>query len=136
MRNHVLALVALSVVTPAAAADLVCHVTRRVSDGVPEDPRGYIEKYKPSVRVVEVGSKAKVARCSFSPSEGKVTCDWYEVDRVEVAPRGPLGLVNIRKYYVFRQQFDVQVFYDGKERTVIENNGRGGIAWGTCESAP
>ena len=36
----------------------------------------------------------------------------------------------IKKYYVFRSQFDVQVFSD---LSFLENNGRGDIAYGKCE---
>ena len=62
--------------------------------------------------------------CSFSPSVHEVTCDRYEVDKIVFDEK-----VNIRKYYAFRSQFDVQVFSD---LHFVENNGRGGIAFGKC----
>ena len=60
----------------------------------------------------------------FAMSAGKITCDSYDVDRVEVDP-----VVRIKKFYVFGSQFDVQLFPD---LTFVENNGRGGIAFGRC----
>jgi hypothetical protein len=65
-----------------------------------------------------------VERCSFAPSENKVTCDRYPIDRIEVDRN-----VNIKKFYLFRSQFDVQLF---SNLTVVENNGRGGVAFGIC----
>ncbi len=41
----------------------------------------------------------------------------------------PARRSRIKKFYVFRSQFDVQVYPD---LSFIENNGRGGIAFGTC----
>jgi len=35
----------------------------------------------------------------------------------------------IRKYYLFRSQFDVQLYPDS---SFIENNGRGSVAYGKC----
>lgn len=37
--------------------------------------------------------------------------------------------VKIKKYYLFRSQFDVQLFPD---LSFLENNGRGSIAYGQC----
>jgi len=66
-----------------------------------------------------------LSRCSFAPSQGKVTCDRYKVDRVEVDP-----VVKLKKFYVFRSQFNPQIFTN---LTFIEDNGRGTIAFGKCE---
>ncbi len=75
--------------------------------------------------VIEDEKAPFVERCSFAPSANKVTCDRYPIDRIEVD-----GNVNIKKFYLFRSQFDVQLFSD---LTVVENNGRGGVAFGTCK---
>lgn len=66
-----------------------------------------------------------LSRCSFVQSAGRVTCDTYPLDRMEVAA----GYVDIVKYYYFRGQFDLQIF-DGS--SFVENNGRGSIASGNC----
>lgn len=66
-----------------------------------------------------------LSRCSFVQSEGRVTCDTYPLDRMEVAA----GYVDIVKYYYFRGQFDLQIFNGS---SFVENNGRGSIASGNC----
>ena len=53
-----------------------------------------------------------------------MTCDRYPMDKVVLDEN-----VKIKKYYLFRSQFDVQLFAD---LLFIENNGRGGIAFGRC----
>lgn len=66
-----------------------------------------------------------LSRCSFSPSQGKVTCDTYKVDHVEIDTN-----INARKYYLFNSQCNFQIFSD---LTCVEDNGRGGIQFGECE---
>ena len=83
-----------------------------------------IEQGKFSVNIRH-DKKSDIERCSFSPSQNKVTCDKYQVDRVEVDK-----WVGIKKFYFFKGQFDVQLFPD---MSFIENNGRGGISYGKCE---
>ena len=80
-----------------------------------------VEKGQFSVLVEEKGDSAFLSRCSFTPSAQKVTCDRYEVDKIVFDEN-----VKIKKYYVLRSHFDVQVFSD---LSFIENNGRGGIAF-------
>ena len=77
-----------------------------------------------SVLIEDQGEKSFLSRCSFVQSAGKVTCDRYEVDKVVIDKNA-----KIKKYYVFRSHFDVQLFTN---LTFIENNGRGGIAYGKC----
>lgn len=84
----------------------------------------FIRNLKPYTTVFD-DKKPKVERCSFSPSQNRNTCDTYEVDRVEHDSN-----VNIKKLYVFRSQFDVQIF---KDMSYIENNGRGGFQVGKCK---
>jgi len=83
-----------------------------------------IEKGQFSVLVEEKGVSAFLSRCSFTPSAQKVTCDRYEVDKTVFDEN-----VKIKKYYVLRSHFDVQVFSD---LSFVENNGRGGVAFGKC----
>lgn len=75
--------------------------------------------------IVEDEKKAFVERCSFVASANRVTCDRYKVDPV-VADKN----VDLKKFYLFRSQFDVQIFRD---LSFIENNGRGGLAYGVCK---
>lgn len=83
-----------------------------------------IKKGQFSTRVEELPEGTFLSRCSFALSDGKVTCDRYKVDRVEHDRR-----VSIKKYYVFRAQFDFQIF---SNLTSLENNGRGSIQFGQC----
>lgn len=109
-----------------AKENLVCTVEAKTDMGRPL-PSDELARGRFSVRVaIAASGAAELARCSFAPSTGKVTCDWYEVDRVEFDPA-----VKHRKFYVFRSQFDVQVFADN---SFVENNGRGGVAFGRCVS--
>lgn len=57
--------------------------------------------------------------------KNEITCDRYPVDRVDIDPH-----VKIKKMYVFRSQFNVQIFPD---LSFIEDMGRGIISFGTCE---
>lgn len=107
----------------AAAAEYDCKVTKKVGSENTYTAH-QIEKGQFSVKVEESGGGAFVSRCSFSPSANKVTCDRYQVDKVVFDENA-----KIKKYYVFRSQFDVQLFSD---LSFIENNGRGDIAYGKC----
>jgi|TARA_B110000879_G_C10690952_1_gene325360 hypothetical protein len=66
-----------------------------------------------------------MSRCSFQKSAGTVTCDTYNIDKVAIAS----GFVDIKKYYYFSGQFDLQIFNNYE---FVENNGRGSIATGIC----
>ena len=117
-------LLALSVSGLAEAVEYDCKVGKKV-----ESESSYstqqVEKGQYSVKIEESGSGAFVSRCSFSPIAGKVTCDRYQVDKVVFDDN-----VKIKKYYVFKSQFDVQIFPD---LLFVENNGRGGIVYGKCQ---
>jgi hypothetical protein len=106
--------------------NLECTVTSKFSMG-----RRYsddeLARFKFTVRLVGAAQPVRVERCSFAQSAGRVTCDGYTVDRIERD-----AAVGHRKYYVFRSQYDLQVFADMK---FIENNGRGDVAVGACVSA-
>jgi hypothetical protein len=100
-----------------------CKVTRKIGlDNIVSG--GELKKWKFSVKIHD-NSKPELERCSFIPSQNKVTCDRYTVDRVEVDK-----FVGIKKFYYFTGQFDVQLYPDMK---FVENNGRGGISYGMCE---
>lgn len=77
-----------------------------------------------AVKIVDSGDRATLSRCSFTPIEGRVTCDDYEVDYI--AQDNNIG---VKKYYVFNSQFDIQLFAN---MFFVENNGRGNIGYGTC----
>ena len=74
--------------------------------------------------VEEVEKATYVSRCDFQKSVGKVTCDRYKMDKMVFDE-----FVNIKKYYLFKSQYDFQLYDD---LTFVENNGRGGISYGIC----
>ena len=100
-----------------------CKVTRKF-DFQSEVTPSIIQKYQYTVRIKDT-SKPELERCSFTPSQNRVTCDRYTVDRVETDK-----FVGIKKFYYFTGQFDVQLYPDMR---FVENNGRGGISYGVCE---
>jgi|SRR6476469_4649550 len=107
----------------AAAVEYDCNVAKKV-DSEASYTAQQLEKGKFSVKIEEAGEATFVSRCSFTPSSSKVTCDRYQVEKVVFDEN-----VKIKKYYVFRSQCDVQLFPD---LSFLENNGRGGIAYGKC----
>jgi len=109
--------------TIAQAVEYNCTITRKLSSEH-EYTSQEISKGQFSIFIEENRGPSYLSRCSFSRSADKVTCDRYEVDKVSLDKN-----VNIKKYYVFRSHFDVQLF---PNLTIIENNGRGGIAFGKC----
>ena len=123
MRLSLLLLVALLSPYLALAVEYNCNVEKKL-----DSERMYtaeqVEKGQFSVKIEESGSGTFVSRCSFSPSTNRVTCDRYQGDKVMFDEN-----LKIKKYYVFRSQFDVQLFPD---LSFVENNGRGGIAYGKC----
>ena len=84
-----------------------------------------LEKWKFSVRVKESPQQTTVSRCSFSTSAGRVTCDDYQVDKIEIDQN-----IDAKKYYVFASQYDFQIFSTMES---VENNGRGSVQYGKCE---
>lgn len=114
----------LLVAESAIAVEYRCTFDQKVSrDFVYTEAQ--LRKEDPSLLIEEDGGAAFVSRCSPAPSQGgRTTCDRYKADRVELDEN-----VKIKKFYFFNSQFDVQLYPDLK---VIENNGRGGIAFGRC----
>jgi hypothetical protein len=107
----------------ATAVEYDCAVEKKIDSENTYTP-DQIDKYQYSVKVEKGKEGAFLSRCSFSLVENKVTCDRYRVDRVVFDEHA-----KIKKYYAFRSQFDVQLF---PNLLFVENNGRGGIAYGQC----
>lgn len=107
----------------ANATEFKCKVAKKL-----DDERQYtdeqLSKGNFSALIEEKGSEAFVSRCSHSPSDEKVTCDRYKVDKIAFDEH-----IKSKKFYVFRSQFDIQLF---SNLSFIENNGRGGISYGKC----
>jgi hypothetical protein len=110
---------------PASAAVLECLAVRSVGPNY-QATEEHLAKYKPRVLIEETVAGATLSRCSFSDSTQRDSCDTYKVDRIAFDENR-----KIKKFYVFSSQFDVQVF---ASMTFVENNGRGGIAFGRCEA--
>ncbi len=121
--KKLLSLLLLPISSVVYSSTYDCKVTRKF-DFQSEIPSTIIQKYQYSVRIKDT-PKSELERCSFTPSQNRVTCDRYTVDRVETDK-----FVGIKKFYYFNGQFDVQLYPDMK---FVENNGRGGISYGTCE---
>ena len=115
------------VANQAFAVEYYCEATKRINS-----ENEYLEEDIMRFKLEEVGNKAFLSRCSFSPSEGKETCDRYEVDHIErypVTDGETLEKVFIVKYYYFRGHLDFQIF---PNMSFAENNGRKGIQFGKC----
>jgi len=121
---HLLLAVTLALASlPCLGVEYSCNITRKL-DSERDYPADMLAKYQYSVRIEEGPRGTFVSRCSYSSSEKKVTCDRYQMDKVVFDQN-----VKIKKYYLFSSQFDVQLFPD---LSVVENNGRAGLAFGTC----
>lgn len=107
-----------------AAAEYDCIVEKKI-DSENMYTSHQIEKGKFSVKIEDNGGDAFASRCSFSASANNATCDRYQIDKVVFDEK-----VKIKKYYVFLPQYDVQLFSD---LSFVENNGRGGVAYGKCQ---
>lgn len=105
----------------AFAVEYYCTAVKKVGFGM-DYSQEQLDKGQFGTRVEEEGDVAYLSRCSFSPSAGEITCDRYQVDRIERD--------GIKKYYHFRSQFNFQIFQNLKS---IEDDGRGGIQFGKCE---
>jgi len=106
-------------------ATFKCSVTKKINS-----ERTYskerLSKYRYSVIIEDNGSKDSFfSRCSYSPIAKKDTCDRYKVDKIANDTN-----VNIKKYYIFQSQFNVQIF---KNLSFVEDNGRADIAFGKCK---
>jgi hypothetical protein len=120
----IISITLLFAASEASSNELYCRVTDKYDfEKIYSDAE--IDGLKFSAQIEEYGDKAFVSRCSYSTSQGKVTCDRYEVDRIEYDEN-----INIKKYYIFSSQYNIQIFYENL--LFIEDNGRGGISYGNC----
>lgn len=101
-----------------------CPATKKV-DFEHEWSQAGLDKWQHSTRVEEVDGTTYLSRCSYSMIAGEVTCDRYQVDRIEYEQN-----VKIKKYYHFSSHFNFQIFSD---LSSLEDNGRGSIQFGKCE---
>ncbi len=108
----------------ASATEFYCKASRKMN-GEQTYTAEDLKNWKFATKVEQQGNEAFLSRCSHSRVEEKVTCDRYEVDRIEFDQN-----VKIKKYYVFESQFNLQIF---SNMTYLEDNGRGGITYGRCE---
>jgi hypothetical protein len=107
----------------AISADFRCDVERKFDTERIYSP-SHIGRYQFTVLVQDRGDVPVISRCSLSQKSQKITCDSYNADKVVVDEN-----IRVKKFYVFRSQFDVQIF---KDLTFVENNGRGSVAYGKC----
>lgn len=108
----------------ASAVEYYCVATKKTYASR-EFTKADLKKYQFATKVEDLGEEAYLSRCSYVPSEKKVTCDRYKVDRIEVDV-----YAKIKKYYVFHHQFNFQLF---SSLAGIEDDGRGGIQFSKCE---
>jgi len=130
--SFLLGIFTLSFYDSAFAVTYYCEATKKVDSEI-EYSEEDIKKYKYANKLEDMGNKAFISRCSFTLSAKKVTCDRYEVDHIERSPLWNLKTLKddtfIKKYYYFYGQLDFQLFPD---LSFVENDGRGGIAFGKC----
>lgn len=108
----------------AHAVEYDCTVEKKInSERTYTDE--HLKKFQFSVKIKENAGVSYVSRCSCESEEEGITCDEYEANEVIFDERA-----KIKKFYMFRPQFDMQVFSDF---SFVENNGRGTIAYGKCK---
>lgn len=115
----------LSALTNTFANTYVCTPNFQSVMGKPAANTDFVVKHKPFTKVFESNGSIKIQRCSIPFGEDTHTCDTYDSDRFERDTN-----VNIQKFYVFKSQYDIQIFSD---LSYIDNNGRGGFLIGKCK---
>ncbi len=120
----IFALILFMMTNFAHAFTYECRVTKKLGEHNVATESD-LKKWQFSVKIYDT-SQPELERCSFSTRTNRVDCDRYVVDRVVFDQN-----INLKKFYHFSSQFDVQLFRD---LSFIENNGRGGIAFGKCET--
>ena len=106
------------------AVEYNCLVEKKFNSEITYTPQD-LKKQKFSVKIEDNNKNSYLSRCSYSTIKSKVTCDRYKVDKIVFDEH-----VKIKKYYIFSSHFDVQLY---PNMTFVENNGRGDIAYGTCQ---
>lgn len=112
---------------PAEASIYTCRIEKKI-DRDYEYSSDQIKNGDFSINVEERENETFAYRCSYVLSKGEATCDKYLIDRTEITKT--LDNRIFKKFYYFRGQFDIQIFPD---LTFLENNGRGGVAYGICQ---
>ena len=79
----------------------------------------FIKNHKPSIKIFD---EDLIERCHISNLQKERICETFSIDRVEKEN-------DIKKFYVFNFQYDIQIFPD---LSFMANNGRGGIEIGEC----
>ncbi|WP_225413195.1 hypothetical protein [Stigmatella hybrida] len=122
-----LLLILLMTVPLSAVADIYeCKVTRKVY-ATGEDSPADLKKWQPStILEINQSSPSYASRCAYSTIAKKVTCDRYEMDRVDVDPN-----VGHIKMYRFTSQMTVQLFAN---LNFMEDMGRGIVSFGKCKA--
>lgn len=108
----------------ASAVEYYCVAFKKV-DSDREYLKNELRKSQFATKLEDLGSEAYLSRCSYSLSEKEVTCDRYKVDKIEYD-----SIAKIKKYYVFRNQFNFQLF---PNLVGIEDNGRGSVQFSKCK---
>lgn len=122
--------VALLLLLPAAvlAQTYACTVEKRY-DLRRAYTREQTKKGQFSVRLAEERNSATLRRCAFESKRRKISCDTpLPADRIEFD-----ATTKRKKFYFFASQAEMQLFSDLR---FVDNNGRGGISFGTCSVAP
>ncbi len=118
---------AVALITSLAAAPeptLRCDATQKMDPNGPWDA-DRLREGQWHVLLDDSSDPVIISRCSFAPSQGRVTCDDLAVDHVEEDPN-----IGVKKYYVFASQYDLQVF---PGMSFVENNGRESVMFGVCQ---
>ena len=124
MKNFICVLF-MSAITNSFANTYVCTPSFQSFMGKPVANTDFVVKHKPFTKVIELSGSLKIQRCSIPYTQETHTCDTYDVDKFEKDTN-----VQIQKYYVFKSQYDIQIFSD---LSYIDNNGRGGLLIGKCK---
>lgn len=125
---RLLTTVLLLLPTTSLAVTYACTVEKRY-DLRRSYTREQTKKGQFSVRITEGRESATLRRCAFESKRQKISCDTPQpADRIEFDAASKR-----KKFYFFAPQAEVQLFSDLR---FIDNNGRGGVSFGTCAVAP
>jgi len=122
--------VVLLLLLPAAALAMTyaCTVEKRY-DLRRTYTREQTKRGQFSVRITEERDSASLRRCAFEKKRQKISCDTPQpADRIVFD-----ATTKRKKFYFFATQAEVQLFSDLR---FVDNNGRGGLSFGTCTVAP
>lgn len=123
MRFLILAIFVFSI-SSSNATSYKCEPEFQTVFGSRVENNDFLKVFKPYTFVHSEAS-GSVERCSRSYTQNQHVCETYKVDRFENDAN-----VQVKKYYVFTSQYDIQIF---KDLSYIDNNGRGGMLYGKCK---